>query len=193
MGLVDMALLWLPQELLNVGAAARSFPRTSLLLKGCSAISGHTFPSRCPSPPLGSIYCRITFLPTLPASHFSSIAELPSITGACLYLFWLQWGQQCIRNPSPGSGSHLCYSLTVCSWASHLTSLGLSFPLWKLGCGENQRSYLQVQVIWETFCNTLDQVWTRPKFGPSLVLPWPSQCSHSPPPPCRDWLHHTTM
>lgn len=176
------------------GNCCRNFPRTSLLLKGCSAISGHTSPPRCPLPPLDSIYCRITFLPTLPASHFSSIAELPSITGACLYLFWLQWGPRCIQSPSTGSGSHLCYALTVCSWTSHLTSLGLSFPLWKLGCGENQRSYLQDQVIWERFPNTLDQVWTRPKFGLSSVLPQPSQCPCPPPAPTnREWLHHTTM
>lgn len=44
------------------------------------------------------------------------------------------------------SGSQLCDSLTLCSQASHLTSLGLSCPFCKLGCGKNQtRSQLKAQ------------------------------------------------
>lgn len=42
------------------------------------------------------------------------------------------------------SGSQLCDSLTLCSQASHLTSVGLSCPFCKLGCGKNQtRSQLK--------------------------------------------------
>ena len=48
------------------------------------------------------------------------------------------------RSLSLDSGSQLCDSLTLCSQASHLTSVGLRCPFCKLGCGKNQtRSQLK--------------------------------------------------